>query len=179
MRLRHMLLTVCLGILWAGSAAAEKALVIRPTELLAQPFIDAPKVGPVAANQQVEVVSRQGAWVNVSAGGRTGWVRALNLRAESAGGAAVPAKPQQSGERPSVGSLSNPASMFRTNSSGRTVTTGVKGLEEENIRNASVDPQQVEALAALATTPDEARAMAADSKLAENKVDYLKKGKVK
>ncbi len=179
MRLRRLLLTLCLGAFWAGAAAAEKALVIRPADLLAQPLIDVPKVGPVAAGQAVEVVSRQGAWVNVSAGGRTGWVRALNLRAESAGVAAAPARPQQNGERPSVSSLSNPASLFRTNSSSRTVTTGVKGLDEENIRNASIDPAQVEALAALATTPDEARAMAADSKLAENKVDYLKKGKVK
>ena len=59
------------------------------------------------------------------------------------------------------------------------MTTGVKGLDEENIRNASVDLQQVEALAALAATPDDARQKAATSKLAESQVDYLKKGKVK
>ena len=177
--MRRLLLTLWLGLACATAAGAEKALVIRPADLLAQPFIDAAKVGPVAANQQVDVLSRQGAWVNVSAGGHSGWVRALNLRLEGAAGSGGPARPQQAGERPSVGSLSNPASLFRTNSSGRTVTTGVKGLDEENIRNASVDPAQVQSLAALATTADDARAMASESKLAENKVEYLKKGKGK
>ncbi len=176
MRVRQAALLALLMVLPATAAGAETGLVIRPADLMAQPFIDAAKVGPVAANQPVEIVARQGAWVNVTAGGRTGWIRALNLRLEGAGAAASPGN---SGERPSVGSLRNPASLLRTGSSGRTVTTGVKGLDEENIRNASVDLQQVEALAALAATPDDARQKAATSKLAESQVDYLKKGKVK
>lgn len=180
MRVRQAALLALLLVLPATAAGAETGLVIRPADLMAQPFIDAAKVGPVAANQPVEIVARQGAWVNVTAGGRTGWIRALNLRLAGAGAApGAAASPGNSGERPSVGSLSNPASLLRTGSSGRTVTTGVKGLDEENIRNASVDLQQVEALAALAATPDDARQKAATSKLAESQVDYLKKGKVK
>ena len=180
MRVRQAALLALLLVLPAPAASAETGLVIRPADLMAQPFIDAPKVGPVAANQPVQIVSRQGAWVSVSVGGRTGWIRALNLRLEGAAGApGAAARPANGGERPSVNSLSNPASLLRTGSSGRTVTTGVKGLDEEDIRNASVDPQQVEALAALAVTPDDARQKAASSKLAETQVDYLKKGKVK
>ena len=65
----------------------------------------------------------------------------------------------------------------RTGSTGRTVATGVKGLDEADIRNASVDPAQLEALGALAASEDAARQQASDNALRESKVGYLKPGK--
>lgn len=147
----------------AMAVPAENALVIRAGDLMAQPFIDAPKVGPVAANQAVVILQRRGGWVNVQVGGKTGWLRALNLRLA-----------------PGVsGTLNRAAANLRTGSSGQTVTTGVKGLDEEQIRNASVDPEQLAKLATLAVPESAARGTAARKRLVETNVDYLKPGKGK
>jgi hypothetical protein len=59
------------------------------------------------------------------------------------------------------------------------VTTGVKGLDEEDIRNASPDYAQLEALNALGASDAEAQAKADAAKLAEADIAHLKKGKVK
>ncbi len=164
----------------APALAGEKGVAIRAGDLLARPFIDAEKAGVLDANQQVTVEARQGAWVRVNAGGRSGWVRMLNLRLQSAGGAIANGGRSDAANRTSpVNALSSPASLLRTGSSGRTVTTGVKGLDEEDIKNASPDYQQLAQLDGLAVDAAAARANAQAEKLVENKVDYLKKGKGK
>jgi len=154
----------------AAPPPAERALVIRAGDLMAQPFIDAAKVAPVTANQSVIIVERRGGWVSVQANGKTGWLRALNLRLEPGTAAAG----QPAGKRPNAA-----ASLFRTGSSSRTVTTGVKGLDDENIRNAVVDPVELAKLGALAVPESTARSAAAAKRLSENKLDYLKAGKGK
>jgi hypothetical protein len=152
-----------------SAEAAEKGLVLRAADLLAQPFIDAAKSGPLTANQSVTILERRGAWANIEAGGKSGWVRVLNLRLEP--GAARPG-----GAGPSSGS-GNPLSLLQTGSSGRTVTTGVKGMDETDIQNATPDYAELELLGTLAENADAARANAVKSNLKENTVDYLDKGR--
>jgi hypothetical protein len=147
--------------------AAEKGLVIRAGDLLAQPFIDAAKSRPLTANQPVTILERRGAWANVDAGGQKGWVRLLNLRLDP--GTARPARSESA----------SAASLLRTGSSGRTVTTGVKGMDEEDIRNATPDYAALETLGTLAVGASEARATAQKANLKENSVDYLGKGRHK
>ncbi len=141
---------------------AEKALVLRTGDLLEKPFIDAGKAGQVAPNQPVTILQGQGAWANVDVGGHTGWVRLLNLRLAT--GAA--------------GTTPTATAMLRTGSSGQTVTTGVKGLDEGDIEKASVDPAQLARLSTLAVSGSEARDNAAQSHLAENQIDYLRRGRI-
>ena len=145
----------------AFPAAAEVGAVIRAGDLKATPFIDAATSGPVAANQPVTVLSRKGGWVQVDANGKTGWVRMLNLRLQADGSSAQGR------------ANAHNASLLHTNSSGRTVTTGIKGLGEEDLRNASVDPAQLAKLATLPVPPSEASANASASGLVEHPVNYL------
>lgn len=180
MRIFGPVLPLLVAVLCASAAsAAEKGIVLRAGDLKAQPFLDAANADKVTANQQVTITRRQGGWVQVEAGGKTGWLRMLNLRLEAAAAApAAPATAAASTARPSRSSLSaNPSSLLRTGSSGKTVTTGVKGLDEENIRGSHVDPVQVAALTALAVEPGEATSNAAASGLKETPVDYLQKGR--
>lgn len=154
------------GLLMCGATAAqaaEKGQILRAGDLLAQPFIDAAKSGPVTANQPVTILERRGAWASVESNGARGWVRLLNLRLEA--GAARPG-----GARPGMASL-------RTGSSGRTATTGIKGMDEEDVRNATPDYQELELLGTLAVTADDARATAQKAALKENTVAYLDKGR--
>jgi hypothetical protein len=152
----------------APAAAAERAAVIRASELKAKPFMDAPTSANLAANQQVNVLSRQGAWVQIEAGGASGWVRMLNLRME-AGTAQASAAPVRRGR------FSSPTSLF-TGSTGTTATTGIKGMDEEDIRNASVNYAELQRLGTLAVQPAEASATAQRNGLKETKVAYLDKG---
>ena len=145
---------------WTAARANERGIVIRAGDLFAEPFIDAAKLGPLASNQPVTIVERKGGWLAVEVGGRHGWVRMLNVRLEAvAPGANTTA--------------------LRTGSTGRTVATGVKGLDEVDIRNASIDKEQLARLGQLAVNSDDAHQSAIRDNLKEAKVDYLKPGKVK
>jgi hypothetical protein len=151
----------------ASPAAAENGAMIRAGELKAMPFIDAAASAKLAANQQVTIVSRKGGWVEVEANGQTGWVRMLNVRLAVAGG-------------PAAGQTNvRAASLLRTNSSGKTVTTGIKGLGEEDLQNAAPDPAQVAELTAMAVPASEASANALASGLVEQQVDFLGEKKSK
>ena len=114
-----------------------------------------------------------------------GWVRSLNLRLQGTGGAQPQAaaaagnngQGRGNGRPANLNALTNPASALRSGSSGRTVTTGVKGLDGEDIKNASPDYAQVQELALLGVDAADGQAMAAEAKLAENKLNYLPPGR--
>ena len=163
------------GLVLAGVSAAaqsaEKGLIIRAGDLMAEPFIDAAKTGPVAASAPVTLLERRGGWVRVEAGGATGWVRMLNVRLEAA--------PALAAAAPATGRSASPLSLLRTGSTGQTVTTGIKGLGEEDIRNASANYAQLDQLGAFAVAPAVSRAHAQASQLKENDVAYLKAPKKK
>lgn len=152
---------LALLVLSVPANAAERGAVIRAGDLKAKPFVDAATAAKVTANQQVNVISRQGGWVQVQVDGKTGWLRMLNLRMASTG----PAK-----------SSSQQASLLRTGSSGKTVTTGIKGVNEEDIKNASMNYAELQVLGTLAVQPAEATSNAKASGLKESQVAYLAKG---
>jgi hypothetical protein len=162
MHCSRILLVLAALLLPASAAlASERGLVIRAADLYSEPFIDAAKLGPLAANQPVVIVARRGGWVSVEVAGKRGWVRMLNIRLE-----------------PATRAPGRPTAGMRTGSTGRTVATGVKGLDEADIRAASVDRAQLAKLDQLGASDGDARAYAAQHKLKESKVAYLKAGRV-
>jgi hypothetical protein len=166
MRIAASVLAALLLSFATCAQAAEKGLIIRAGDLLAQPFIDAAKSAPVTANQPVTILERRGGWASIEINGQKGWVRLLNLRLD-----AGPARP--------AASSGNPLAGLRTGSSGRTVTTGVKGMDEEDIRNSTPDYGELAELDGLGVAAADARTNAQRSKLAENTVEYLDKGRKK
>lgn len=159
---------IALGLLIpAVVSAAEAGAVMRAADLKAAPFIDAGTVSALPAETPVTIMKRQGAWMQVDAAGKNGWVRMLNVRINGGG--------IKSGGN----NLAMAANLFRTGSSGTTVTTGVKGLDETDIRGASPDPAQLALLASFAANPADAQANALASGLKENTIEYLKSAKVK
>lgn len=149
------------GLLCSTAALAnERGVAIRAGDIFVEPFTDARKVGAVAANQPVTILARKGGWLAVEAGGKRGWVRMLGVRLEVA-----PRTPGTAG--------------LRTGTTARTVTTGVKGLDEGSIRNAAVDQAQLAKLNAMGASEADARGLAVQNKLTEGNVAYLKPGKVK
>jgi uncharacterized protein YgiM (DUF1202 family) len=163
-------LALTLAGLLAGAACAESALTTRSTELQAQAQSDAATVATLPENTKVDVLGRKGAWSQVKTStGQTGWVRMLSLKPE--GAAASASAPAPAAANP-LGSLGNLLSSGRSSNTA-TVTTGVRGLSEEDIQNAQANPAELEKAQKFGADRNAAQAFAQRSKLAPAKVDYL------
>lgn len=160
------LFAICLLFGFASAVwAADFARTIRATELKAQPYSDARTLENLAARSRVEVVKRQSGWTQVKTATASGWVKMLSLQLE----AGTRGKRGDSG----LSTLFNVAS---TGKSGSTVTTGVRGLSEEQLKNAQADPKALQAAKRNAVSQQEARRFAAEGRLEAQSMDYLSGG---
>ncbi len=157
---------IIVGLLfWCGMThAAETAYMVRATELKAKPFADAATVATLEEKSQVEVLSRQASWMQVKSAAGSGWVKMLSVRMGNAD--AQPAKSSGNG----LGAVFNLAT---TGSSGSTVTTGVRGLSEEQLKEAQPNPEAFKAMKDYAAKKEGARQFAQAGQLKAEKLEYL------
>lgn len=138
------------AMLVSSIALAEPGTVIRKTDLRDKPFLDSTVIGNVASDTQVDIRTRKGAWMEVKLStGQTGWIKLLNVRTSS-------------GSTSSSAALSN---VIKTGSSGKTVTTGVKGLSAEQIENAVPNLAEVQKMKSYAASPGDAQLSAQNNQL--------------
>lgn len=157
---RRTLALALLAAIAAGAALAEPGTVLKSTQLRSSPLASADVVAELKAQQAVDITARQGAWAGVTTGeGQQGWARILNLRTGSG--------------QASASGANQLASVFRTGSSGTSVSTGVKGLSAEQLRSASPDFGEVSELDGYAANAGDARQFAGAGQLQEKRVDYL------
>jgi uncharacterized protein YgiM (DUF1202 family) len=152
-----------IALLAAGMAHAESARTVRAAELRADSQSDAATLATIPENTKLDVIQRRGAWSQVkTAGGQTGWVRMLSLRFEAAG--ADPGK--------SASGLSTLLNSGRIANAG-TDTTGVRGLNEEDLRNAQANPAELQKMLKFTSDKSVAQNFAKRTKLTAVKVTYL------
>lgn len=145
--------------------AAETGYTLRATEVKDKPFLDAETVVTLPEKTPVEIVMRQGAWMQVKTKDvKSGWVRMLSVRLGS-----PDQKPQTSGNLLSAIGIGNRP---RTTSTA-TVTTGVRGFSEEDLAKATPNPAEVEKMKGFAAAPADATDFARDGKLAAQVVAYF------
>lgn len=151
-----------------AASAPEAAQVLRETALRREPFSDAEAVGTLAANTPVQLLLRQGAWVQVKApaeaGEVQGWLRLLSLRTAAPAAASGATGLQQA------------LNVARTGASGNTVATGVRGLSKEEITQATPNLAELEKMSRFAADEPQARAFAAGLPLTTAEVPFLEKG---
>lgn len=153
-------------LLLAGVAQAEPALTVRATDLQAQAQSDSAVVASLPENARVEVLGRKGAWSQVrTAAGQSGWVRMLGLKPETGTVAPQPG----GGPLGAVGSLLSAGRSTNT----ATVTTGVRGLSEEDLQRAQANPAELDKAQRLRADRGAAQDFARRSKLAPANVDEL------
>jgi hypothetical protein len=145
------------------AALAEPATILKSTELKKDPATDAPTVATLAADTAVDALERKSGWTRVKAGTNEGWVRMLSLRF----GDAAAAKPGSSG-------FTQLFNVARTGTSGTQVTTGVRGLDAEQLATAQPNPAELEKLEKFAADRGAAEKFAAQGKLSAKPVDYPK-----
>ena len=143
---------------------AEPATLLRPAELKAQPASDAATLTQLAADAAVDAGERSGGWVRVKTqAGAEGWVKMLALRY---GGPGV-AKRGDSG-------LTQAINVARTGASGAQVTTGVRGLDEADLKTARPKPAELKKLEGYAESKQNSASFAESGKLKAQRVEYPK-----
>jgi hypothetical protein len=154
-----------LALLWFPLlAVAEPATLIRATELKKEPASDAAKLADLAADAPVDARERSGGWIHVrTQAGAEGWVKLLALRYGGPGAA----KQGESG-------LQQTLNVARTGSSGTQVTTGVRGLDAEQIAAARPNAAELKKLQSYAETRDASSAFAEGGRLQPQRVEYPK-----
>ena len=161
---RHAWLTVLLLACASAAHAAESGYTYRATEVRARPFTDAPVSTTLPELTPVEVLKRQGAWMQIkSKGGQEGWVRMLSVRLGNPN-----QKPQGGNLLSSIGIATRPRPATTA-----TVTTGVRGFSAEDLAKAEPNPAEAEKMKGFAAKPAEAKAFAESGKLAARTIAYF------
>lgn len=141
--------------------AAESGTALKADDIKAEPFRDAKSVAKLATGDQVDILKKDGGWYQVKSAKGSGWVRMLSIRkgdARKGGGSASGLLALGSG-RAGTGKV--------------VATTGIRGLNEEELKAAKFDEAELKRAESYATNKSTAAKFAASGKLAARTFDYL------
>lgn len=153
-------------LLLPASAQAESGTVLKDDTLRAEPFADAKNAGAVKRNEKVNILEKKGAWLKVTAGKKTGWVRLLSVKRGAAG---------QGNEAAGVLSLAS----GRAGTGQVVSTTGVRGLSAEELKAASFNEAEVLQMEGYSVSAAQAQQFADAGGLKARKLDHLPAGGAK
>lgn len=145
----------------AVSAWATPGTVLRNEKLYSQPRSSSAVAATVAKGTSVNILSKQGGWLRVSVGKSTGWIRLLSVRAGEGGAAG-------SGLGDVVG-----AATTRSDPSRVVAVAGLRGLNDEELKQAKYDADELARLNAWQVTTSQAQSFARQSGLAVVNVPAL------
>jgi hypothetical protein len=154
----------CLFVVGCGQASAqEQAVLERDAALLTEPRNGAPVVAQLRQGTSGEVIARKGAWVNLRTASGSGWLFSFNVRFQAPGTAGAVGNPAA---RAPPAAASGPRRV--------TPTIGIRGLDEEDMRQARFDASQMKLLDQYAASKQDAANTARDSGLAPARVEYFR-----
>ena len=147
----------------AGAAAAQQVTLERDSPLYAEPRLDAAQVTQLKLGATGEVIGKQGAWLNLKTAAGSGWLFSFNVRFPS-----TQAATGDSGAGQTAGRLFGP----RRNVSV-TSTIGIRGIDDEDLKQASFNAEQMKLLDGYVATKQAAEQRARGSGLLPVSVEYL------
>jgi hypothetical protein len=163
-------LLAAFGLILAASLAwaQEQAFTNRATDL--KDKAEGATLRSLPENTEVKVLARSGGWTKVEAGGQQGYVRVFHLRfpavaetASSSGGA--------------LSGLGSALGFGRQRSQSTTIaTTGIRGLSQEDLKNASPDAAALQRMHSYRADAAGAERFAREGKLSAHNVDYAEGG---
>ncbi|MHB1214609.1 MAG: SH3 domain-containing protein [Thiobacillus sp.] len=155
---------LALGIASAAAWAAP-GTVLRNEKLYSQPSSSSRVAANVAKGASVNILAKQGGWLRVTAGRSTGWIRLLSVRAGAGGLGGV-----------RVGDVVG-AATTRSDPSRVVAVAGLRGLNDEDLKQARFNADELARLDALKVTTTQARHFAGQSGLVATNVPDLPKPK--
>jgi len=152
-----------LALLPLGAWGGESGYAARDIELRAEPVAGASVVGSVAKGQQFEIVGEQKAWVQVKSASSTGWTLLFYV---------------MKGDPPQGVSAGRAASELWNLGTDRdkgqiTSTIGIRGIDEEQLRSAHFDAEELRRLESYGLPKEAGDTFAAQGALAPRQVNYL------
>jgi uncharacterized protein YgiM (DUF1202 family) len=156
-------LTACAAMCCGSAVAQDTGTALKADELKAEPFKDANTIGKLAKGDKVDIVARQSGWLQVRAGGKTGWVRMLSVRRG------------QTAQKDAGKEISGVAGLATGRAgTGQVVSsTGVRGLSDEDLKNAKFDESQIAQAESNAVSAADAKTFAGQGRLTPQKVAFL------
>lgn len=152
---------ICTLLLSGALHAAESGTALKADDLKAEPFRDAKTLAKLVTGDKVDILKKDGGWYQVKSAKGKGWVRMLSIRkgdTRKGGGDASGVLALASG-RAGTGKV--------------VATTGIRGLNEEELKAAKFDEAEVKRAESYASSKAEAAKFAAAGKLAAHPFDYL------
>jgi hypothetical protein len=147
--------------------AAQQVTLERDSPLYAAPRMEGAPVAQLRQGETGEVLGKQGAWLNLKTPAATGWLFSFNVR--------FPAQKTDGAEQDTGAALGRVFGPRRN--VAVTSSIGVRGIEEEDLKQARFDGEQMKLLDSYVATREAAESRARAAGLAPVKVDYLGSGK--
>lgn len=149
-----------LALLIALPAVAQQVVLEKDSPLYSEPRLESSQVTQLKQGAAGEVVGKQGAWLNLKTPAGSGWLFSFNVRFQG----------QKDGgdSGAGIGRMFGPRRNVNV-----TASIGVRGLEEQDLKQASFDAAQMKQLDDYAVTRQAAEDGARATGLAPEKVDYL------
>jgi hypothetical protein len=147
----------------AASALAAQGTVLRNEKLYSKPSAASTVAGSVARGASVNILAKQGGWLRVTSGRTTGWIRLLSVRAGAGGLGGA-------GLGDVVG-----AATTRSDPSRVVAVAGLRGLNDEDLKQAKFNGDELARLDTWSATGAQARSFASQSGLAAVSVPDLPK----
>lgn len=129
----------CMGLaalLYSGLSLAETGSALKNDSIRFEPYADSKVVGSFTRGENLDILKKQGAWLQVKTKSTTGWVRLLSVKRGAASG---------SGNQLS-GALA--VANGRAGTGQVVSTTGVRGLSEEELKAAKFNETEIKAMEA-------------------------------
>jgi len=122
--------------------AAETGSALKNDSMRTEPFTDAKLAGSITRGDSVEILKKQGAWLQIKSKKSTGWVRILSVK-----------RGATSASNQSAGVLALASGRAGT---GQVVsTTGIRGLSEEELKAAKFNEAEVKAMEGYTISADQ------------------------
>lgn len=147
-------------------ALAAPGVALKDESILSKPAAASAAVGKMTKGMSVDIVAKQGGWLQVKAGGKQGWVRLLSVRA-GAGGTASNGLAGVAGVAGAATQKSDPSRVV--------AVAGVRGLNEEDLKGAKFNAEELAKLEGYAVSASQAKAFADKSNLKAAKIKALPK----
>lgn len=127
----------CVGLtalLYSGLCLAETGSALKNDSIRFEPYADAKVVGSFSRGENLDILKKQGAWLQVKTKKGTGWVRLLSVKR----GAASSSGNQLSGALAVANGRAGTGQVVST--------TGVRGLSEEELKAAKYSETEIKAM---------------------------------
>ncbi|MFA5172185.1 MAG: SH3 domain-containing protein [Sulfuriferula sp.] len=156
-------LLLSVSLLSGAAIAATQGVLIKSETVYAQPSSSAKRIASLSKGSSVNVITKQGGWLQVGVGASKGWVRMLSVR--TSGAVASNSGADFAGIAQMATGKRQPGKIV--------ATAGVRGLSEEDLKSAHFSEQGMSELAGYKVSTSAAKNFAKQGRLVKQNIAYL------